>query len=86
MGSEVSEWELRERQEREEERRAEAEVLGRSHCPCPPHLHGIFVVFFVSFLGVHSLSWDRAEGTRGACNEPPRADCRQENRVKCARP
>jgi len=27
-GSEVSEWELRERQEREEERRAEAEVLG----------------------------------------------------------
>ena len=27
-GSEVSEWELRERQEREEERREEAEVLG----------------------------------------------------------
>ena len=32
-GSEVSEWELRERQEREEERRAEAEVLGAGEEP-----------------------------------------------------
>ena len=49
-GSEVSEWELRERREREEERRAEAEELGaagdwapwrnnRCSYPCPPSWH-----------------------------------------------
>ena len=42
-GSEVSEWELRERQEREEERRVEAEVLGAGEesplfLPTPPFM------------------------------------------------
>ena len=64
--SEASEWELQERAEREEERRAEAEALGieeEEHplfLPTPP-LHGIggrgvggvfsFVLFFSRFLG-----------------------------------
>jgi len=42
-GSEASEWELRERTEREEERRAEAEVLGTGEeppqfLPTPPFM------------------------------------------------
>jgi len=41
-GSEVSEWELRERQEREEERRVEAEALGAGEeplfLPTPPFM------------------------------------------------
>ena len=43
-----------------------------------------FVISFVTLLGAHSFlrGQGQAEGTRGACNEPPRADCGQENRVK----
>ena len=69
-GSEVSEWELRECREREEERRVEAEVLGRggiTAVPTHPTLHGtgggrvgsgwaFLCLFFCSSLGAHSFS------------------------------
>ena len=47
-----------------------------------------FVISFAIFLGAHSFlrGQGRAEGTRGPCNEPPRADCGQENLVKCTPP
>jgi len=43
-----------------------------------------FVVSFVTLLGAHSFlrAQGQAEGPRGACKEPPRADCGQENRAK----
>ena len=72
--------------------------LGRnSRCSCPPprswhrqtRSRGrgplfLFVVSFVTLHGAHSFlrRQGRAEVTRGACNEPPRADCGQENRAK----
>jgi len=44
-GSEVLEWELRERREREEERRVEAEVLGAGEeplfLPTPPFMASV---------------------------------------------
>ena len=39
------------------------------------------LVRIYSFLG---QAW--AEGQRGACNKPPRADCGQENWAKCTPP
>ena len=75
--SEASEWELRERAEREEERRAEAETLGRGmereehplFLPTPPSWHWrersrVFCCFCFSF--VH-FSGRRAQGELALC-------------------
>jgi len=47
-----------------------------------------FVISFVTFLGAQAFLRGQggAEGTRGACNEPPRADCGQENLANCTPP
>jgi hypothetical protein len=79
VGSEVSEWELRERRQREEERRAEAEELGGNN-PCssprPPSWRPrtrfrerITVSFLLSFF--YLLGTGLGRGQRGACNVPP---------------
>jgi len=61
---------------------------GTTAVPTHPTPHGIggggvggrlclsFVFSFIIFLGAHLFfrGQGRAEGTRGACNEPPRAD------------
>jgi len=74
-------------------------VLGRSRCSYPPNpswhrrrrSRGRAGGFLLSFLCLFpwcaiTFREGRAEGTRGACNEPPRADCGRENRVKCTPP
>ena len=98
-GSKVSEWKLRERQEREEERGAEAAVLGAGEelggeeqpLFLPTPLHGIgrrvggccasscLFICRLSLVRITS-SWDRPgrRANRGACNEPPSADCGRE--------
>jgi len=81
-GSEVSEWGFRERREREEERRVEAEALGTGEEQGPG---GVSFCLFLCLFPWCEITFreGRAEGTRGACNEPPSADCGRENRAKC---
>ena len=72
---------------------------GGAVVPTHPTLHGIggggvgdrhaFLCLSLCFFPwcAHTFfgrAW--AEGRRGTCNEPPRADCGQENRVKCTPP
>jgi hypothetical protein len=96
--SEASEWELRERREREERRRAEAEELGADvEEPLFPQarLHGIRRrgvggedIFLLSFLLVRLLSlWTvLGGGQRKACKVPPSRGQRRGNGQKCMPP
>jgi len=78
--SEASEWELRERAEREEERRAEAETLGRGmereehplFLPTPPSWHWrersrVFCCFCFSFVHFFGRAGRRAQGELALC-------------------
>jgi len=85
-GSQVSEWELRDRREREEEREAEGGIGcrgGTAAVPTHAPPHGIgrggvgdgsrspFILSFVLSLIYSLLGQAWAEGKRGACNVPP---------------
>jgi len=71
---------------------------GRASVPTHPTLHGIggggvgdgrgFLLSFLCLFPWCAITFreGRAAGTRGTCNEPPRADCGRENRAKCTPP
>jgi len=84
---------------RTEVRGGGAGCWGGAAVPTQPTLHGIggggvgvvrgLLLFFplsIPLVRNNVVREGRAEGTRGACNVPPRADCGRGNWAKCTPP